>query len=103
MTPATTPTRKSSLGRNLIALGLFIGAVVPAVIKVPINGDGSANLLSYLVIPGMLLYCFGLASVARGKGHSGWWGLTGLACWIGGISVAFLKRKENSVQPPPQT
>ena len=90
----------SQRGIILVAVGFLIGAVIPGIIGADFERTSATDLVKHAItVLGMIGYCSGLAMLARSKGRAGWWGLTGLLCWIGGISVAFLPRR-NSAPPP---
>lgn len=48
----------------------------------------SGGLAAFLSVLGFVLFIWGCCSYAKGKGHSGWWGLLGLL-WILGLIILF--------------
>ena len=86
---------KKKKALNLVAVGLLI-AVGTNVIRGALgdSSDGSSfveGFLKFVGLIGVAIYVVGLSLFARAKGHTWAWGLTGLACLVGGVSVAFLK------------
>lgn len=80
---------------NWIAIGLFmaIGANIIRGIMAESSTAGSLGegVLQVASLIGAAIYVVGLCFYSRAKGHNWAWGLTGLLCLVGGISVAFLK------------
>lgn len=96
---SSTAPKKNSRGSTFVALGLFFGALVPGTINSCFALSGAAKGLESLVIlASWIIFCVGLGLIARGKGHSILWGISGLVFWIGGIVVLFLPRR-NSPSP----
>lgn len=88
------------MGIALVAAGFAIGAIVPGIIGADFEHTPATNLVKdAMIVLGLIGYCSGLSLIARSKGRAGWWGLTGLLCWIGGITVGCLPRRD-SVPPP---
>jgi hypothetical protein len=86
----------------MIVGGIFLGAILPAVVNSSIDTSGGLKpILTLIELAGLVIYCVGLGIVARTKGHSAFWGLTGLLCMVGGIAVAFLKNRNSTPNLPP--
>ena len=70
----------------LITLNVISGALAE-------NGSSGAGVLSGIALIGAVCYVVGLCFLARAKGRCWAWGLTGLMCVVGGITVPLLKER----------
>ena len=89
---------KKNTARNLVAIGLVL-TILPNVLEGSLaeNGVGIAHgIVMALTMVGLVAYVVGLCLVAKNKGRSWAWGLTGLCCVVGGITVLFLKPRQVS-------
>jgi hypothetical protein len=73
--------------KDQIVLGIFLIFVTSPLRA--LLGDGFV----FLGLLGVAIFCFGLGGVAKTKGHSRLWGLTGLVMLVGGIVVKFLPQR----------
>lgn len=70
----------------LIVLNVISGSLAE-------NGAPGSEILQSVGLIGGAAYVIGLCLLARAKGRNWAWGLTGLICVIGGITVPLLKER----------
>ena len=90
--------KNQNLAKNLVAVGLAL-AVIPSFLAGALEEQGggvAGGIVTMLMMGGVFVYVGGLCLVARNKGRSWAWGLTGLCCVVGGITVLFLKPRQVS-------
>jgi len=82
---------------TLIVLGLAVGILaimIQSSMHDPARGTGVIeDILKFVGIIGSLVYICGLCLFAKAKGRNPCWGLTGLLCLVGGITVAIIKER----------
>ena len=81
--------------KNLVAIGLAL-ILIPSVVQGALAERGSVIspvIMQSLLAIGIVIYVVGLCLIAKRRGHSWAWGLTGLCCVVGGVAVLFLKKR----------
>ena len=85
---------------TLIVLGLAVGLLANMIrssMHDPAQGPGAVeDILKFVGLLGSIVYIVGLCLFAKAKGRSPFWGLTGLLCLVGGITVALIKERPQS-------
>ena len=84
--------KKTSTNITAIGLVILVGANVIAG-AISENGGGGSEAIQAVGLVGGVAYIVGLCLLARAKNRCWAWGLTGLLCVVGGISVVMLKEK----------
>ncbi len=92
---------KNNTSKTLIVLGLLL-LIVPNFIGGALGlsgGTGVSTVFAILALIGLGLYLGGLAVVARARGHSAFWGATGLIFLVGGLIVRLLPDRSSKNSP----
>ncbi len=87
------PMKNKTTARDLVAIGLAL-TILPNVLGGALAEEGNGvfgGLVKVLMLVGLVVYVGGLCLVAKNRGRSWAWGLTGLCCVVGGVVVLFLK------------
>ncbi len=87
------PMKNKTTARNLVAIGLVL-TILPNVLEGSLAESGVGiphGIVTALMMVGLVAYVVGLCLVAKNKGRSWAWGLTGLCCVVGGLAVLLLK------------
>jgi uncharacterized BrkB/YihY/UPF0761 family membrane protein len=73
-------------------IGVGLGIVLEVLGRVLMNGTAQGQVLigSIIAIAGFVLFIWGCAQYARGKGHSPWFGALGMLSIIGLLILFFL-------------